>query len=137
MCICLFTFSWLLLVLCAIGNCLRCDSNVVVLFFERQKLIFIIFYYFLQDPWWIFSTPEATSQTLELFISSIISCNSCIGFYKELVFCKLAPETSQLSHTLMQYSIYSEMALNHILLLSYSERTLSTAILRGRHSSVY
>lgn len=139
MCICLFTFSWLLLVLCAIGNCLRCDSNVVVLFFERQKLIFIIFYYFLQDPWWryIFSTPEATSQTLELFISSIISCNYCIGFYKELVFCKLASETSQLSHTLMQYSIYSEIALNHILLLSYSEWTLSTAILRGRHSSVY
>lgn len=52
MCICLFTFSWLLLVLCAIGNCLRYDSSVVVLFFERQKLIFIIFYYFLQDTWW-------------------------------------------------------------------------------------
>lgn len=103
MCICLFTFSWLLPVLCAIGNCLRYDSNVVVLLFERQKLIFIIFYYFLQDSWWryIFSTPEATSQTLELFISSITSCNSCIGFYKELVFCKLTPETSQLSHTLM------------------------------------
>ncbi len=91
--------------LCATGNCLRGDSNVVSLF-EGQKLIFIIFAHFLLVEEHL-RTQEVTSQTSELFISSIISCNSSVDFHKVLVFSKLALQTSHLSNTLMQYSIYS------------------------------